>query len=254
LKGLAPSRVLLATDFDGTLAPIVEDPGAARADLGISRLLSELLPALAAVAVISGRDVTQLRALLPIAGLRLVGNHGLEWGDGNGLVVADGVEHFLPAIQGAKVALAGSPAAAIPGVRVEDKRTTLSLHYRQTADPLSTGQALEAALRPLAQEFGLRLHPGRMVWELRPPVPVDKGDALRRLVQVVRPQGVIYLGDDAADREAFAVAHEFPGPHLAVGVASHEVPDSVFALCDIRLDGIPAVHGFLQTLLSWTRR
>jgi trehalose 6-phosphate phosphatase len=110
---------------------------------------------------------------------------------------------------------------------------------------------LAEVLRPLAEREGLRLHQGRLVWELRPPVDMDKGQVLRALVESRRPGGVIYVGDDVTDADGFAALKTMVGvPTLAVGVRSSEVPAGTFADCDLVLNGVPQVTRLLADLLA----
>lgn len=210
-----------------------------------------LVKRLMGVAVISGRDTDQLAERLPVDGLVMIGNHGLEERDPAGSRLAPEVEPFLPALREAAQTFAQRAEAQLPGVLVERKRATVSVHFRNTPRPVDAGPTLETALREIAALTGLELHAGRLVWELRPPVPIDKGQVLRRLVQAFPADSIIYIGDDVTDESAFIALKEMSDRRtLAVGVRSPEVAPATFALCDLVLSDVPAVTRFLESLLA----
>lgn len=201
--------------------------------------------------MISGRDTAELAERLPVDGLLLYGNHGLEerW-EGRTHVLPE-VQPFLPALRRAAETFSRQPEARITGVAVERKQASLSVHYRNTARPQEAGHLVERRLREIAAAEGLVLHPGRLVWELRPPVAIDKGAVVTRLALQLRPQAFIYIGDDRSDEAAFAALKQLRGLRtLAVGVRSAEVPAEVFARCDLVLENVPAVNRFLDSLLA----
>src|SRR4029077_13140161 len=136
-----------------------------------------------------------------------------------------------------------------PGITVERKRATISVHFRNAAEPSASGSALEPALQEIARREKLRLQPGRLVFELRPPIDLDKGAVLRRLAAALHPSGVVYIGDDRTDADAFLALRRMPGVRtVAVGVRSPEVPDEVFVDTDLTVDGVPGVIDLLTQL------
>jgi trehalose 6-phosphate phosphatase len=213
----------------------------------------ELTPRLRCVALVSGRDTSNLARLLPVPGIRLIGNHGLEeWRDGQATPIAE-VVPYLPALARARRAIERLPELRLPGVTLEVKLAIVSVHFRNAHDPIGTGRALKAVLDPIVAACGLSLHPARFVWEIRPPIPVDKGAAVRRLRDELRPEGIVYIGDDVPDAAAFeALAAMIGVITLAVGVRSAEVPPETFSACDLVLDGQPEVERLLRSLLERT--
>ena len=204
-----------------------------------------------AVAVISGRDTDELAERLPVDGLVLIGNHGLEERGPAGSRLAPEVEPFLPALWQAAQAFAQRSEAQLPGVVVERKQATISVHFRNTARPPDAGPILETVLREIAAATGLELHAGRLVWELRPSVRIDKGQVLQRLASAFPADSIIYIGDDVTDEAAFSALKQMTDRRtLAVGVRSPEVAPAIFARCDLVLDGVPAVIRFLRSLLA----
>ena len=199
-----PGQALLATDFDGTLAPIVADPRAARPLPGAVPALRRLARAVGTVAVITGRPAAEAVAcggLDAVAGLIVLGHYGWQrWQDGE-LTGPDSP----PAVQAARRELPGvlSRAGAADGTWVEDKVHALAVHTRRAADPGSALAALRGPLGDLAERLGLAAEPGRMVIELRPP-GMDKGTALPRLARERAAAAVLFCGDDLGDLPAFA--------------------------------------------------
>jgi trehalose 6-phosphate phosphatase len=198
-----PARALLGLDFDGTLAPIVPDPDAARAHPGVPAALSRLAGHGVRIAVVTGRPAAkavEYAGIADVTGLVVLGHYGLErWEAGelmtpDGLDAVDEVRRRLPSV------LAG--AGAPDGTYVEDKGAAVAVHTRRTDDPASSFDALREPLATLAEEVGLVLEPGRFVLELRPEGG-DKGDALRTLVGERAPSVVVFVGDDLGDLAAY---------------------------------------------------
>jgi trehalose 6-phosphate phosphatase len=252
-----PGSALIALDFDGTLAPIVERPQDARLAIGGHDVLRSLASRIGQLALISGRAADELVALGDlggIPGLRVLGHYGLQsWRAGRldspppdaGVAIA---RQRLPAV------LADAPA----GVYVEDKVHSLAVHTRPAAEPQRALDDLAPALRQLAADAGLEAVAGRLAIELRPP-GVDKGTALRELVATVGATTVIYIGDDVGDLPAFRVVIELRSGGAIAGLAvaaiaegswggADEVPAELRDAVDLVLPGPDAVIGWLAGL------
>jgi trehalose 6-phosphate phosphatase len=199
-------------DFDGTLSEIVEDPDSARLVDGAADALTSLSAA-CPVAILSGRDLADVRERIGLPGLWYAGSHGFE------LTGPDGTHHqnpeaaaSIPVLAGAAADLAGQ-LGRIPGVVVEHKRFGVAVHYRNAARD-RVGE-VAAAVRTAGQRTALRVTTGREVIELRPNIDWDKGKTLRWVLDYIRdnegagPLLPIYLGDDITDEDAFdAVDHD----------------------------------------------
>jgi trehalose 6-phosphate phosphatase len=215
---------LVATDFDGTLAPLVLDPESSRPADGAIEALSALAAGGAQVAVITGRDastVVRLGGLERVPGIVVAGLYGLEtWRDGElstpePPVETDELRRRLP----------GVVAAAGPDVWIEDKRLSLVVHFRRAHDPRAAEAAVREPVTALGEELGFEVHPGSKVLELRLP-GYDKAGALERLAE--GRSAVLYLGDDLGDLPAFAAVRrmrEGGRPAYCVGVRSSDVGD-----------------------------
>lgn len=252
---LSKERAGLITDVDGTISRISEFPGGAIVDPGVLQLLERLSRRLALVALVSGRSVAQVRQMVGIGDLVYVGNHGLEWWEHGRGAVAPEVEPHLGAIRATLGWL--DRALTLPGMVVEDKRATGSIHYRLVLDQSSARTAiLEAIARcPLART--LKVTEGRKVVNLLPPVVADKGTAVERLVKQHRLQGVVYLGDDVTDLDAFRALRALRASQgletLAVGVCTSEGPASLASEADGCLEGVGAVTMLLREAESLLR-
>jgi trehalose 6-phosphate phosphatase len=243
-----PGRALVALDYDGVLAPIVDDPAEARPAPGAVDVLRRLAGRVGTLAVVTGRPAAvavELGGLDAVPGLVVEGQYGAErWAAGE-LTTPD----EPPAVAAARARLPEALAGADPGVWVEDKRLALVVHTRRAADPDGELARLGPAVRRLAGELGLETHPGRRVLELRPP-GYDKGGVLRRLATAARPGAVLFAGDDVGDLPAFAVVEELRSagtPGLTVASASAEAGE-VAAAADLAVDGPPAVVALLAAL------
>ena len=251
-----PGGALIASDFDGTLSPIVGDPADARACPGAASVLSRLGTAVGTVAIITGRpaaDAITLGGFAEVPGLIVLGHYGAErWQGGQvtAAAVPEGVDRarrLLPSVLEA----AGAP----DGTRIEDKGTALAVHTRRAADPAGALAALRDPLLDLAKRTGLALEPGRFVLELRP-AAIDKGAALRGLAAERGSRCVLFCGDDLGDLSAFAeigaqrAAGTLQG--CAVASASPEVPE-VARAADLVVDGPAGVVALLAALAGSLR-
>jgi trehalose 6-phosphate phosphatase len=246
-----PARALIALDFDGTLSPIVADPGAARAHPGAAPALRRLGPVIGTLAVITGRPAAvavELGGFADIPGLIVLGHYGWErWQDGtlssppsSPAVAAARAE--LPAV------LAG--AGAPPGTWTEDKGNAVAVHTRRAADPQGALEALRGPLTALATRTGLTVEPGRLVIELRPR-GTDKGVALKTLIAERSPHSVMFCGDDLGDAPAFGVVRGLRAsgiPGLTVCSGSAETAAELTAAADLVVDGPDGVIALLDGL------
>jgi trehalose 6-phosphate phosphatase len=245
----APSGLL--SDLDGTLAPIVADPAAARPLPAAVEALTALAGRLALVGVVSGRAAAEARRLLGTDALLVIGNHGLEW--------LEPGEHDVP--PRAELAWAAEAVESIvaalrpePGVWVEHKGLSATIHYRGAVDPAAAQERLLAALGDVTPQ-GLTLRPGRMSVELRPAGVGDKGTAVERAITRYALRGLVLLGDDVTDLDMFRAAAEaraagrLNATILAVAGAG-EVPPSVAAAADALLPDPAAAADLLSALAA----
>jgi trehalose 6-phosphate phosphatase len=245
-----PRRSLIAVDFDGTLAPIVDDPAAARATPAATAALARLAGLAGTVAIITGRpaaDAARFAGVTAVPGVIVLGHYGLQRWERGRLSSPEPP----PGLARARTELAAVLAAAgsDDGTFIEDKGDALAVHTRRAGQPQAELDRLRRPLAELAVRTGLALEPGRLVLELRPP-GADKGAAIRDLAAERKPSAILFCGDDLGDRPAFAAVRQLRGegtPGLAVCSGSAEVP-ALAGEADLVVDGPDGVAAMLAGL------
>jgi trehalose 6-phosphate phosphatase len=236
-------------DYDGTVAPIVPDPEAAVPLPGIVEVLGKLARRAAAVALISGRPAEFLAAKASAPGLRYYGQYGLEEIRDGELKVDPEVAAALPAVRAAIEEVRADPAVVESGAYVEDKGIAIGIHLRRVADPERWSDPIAATASRIANRHGLEVQPGRMVWELRPAVRRDKGDAVRKVLAETAPTGLLVAGDDLGDLPAFeaaAGAAKAGIEAVRVAVRSPETPPPLLDQADVVVDGPDGLKEYLS--------
>jgi trehalose 6-phosphate phosphatase len=136
-------------------------------------------------------------------------------------------------------------------VLVEEKALTVTIHLRRLRN-VSRRRAVETVVRRVAGEYGLSIRQGREVLELRPPVPIDKGTAVDRLVTRYQLRAVVFAGDDVSDLDAMRllVVRRASGQvhALLIGVWSSEAPEELKQLADLLVPGVDAFAAVLDEL------
>jgi trehalose-phosphatase len=263
-----PLAVLL--DVDGTLAPIAPRPEEAAVPAETRKVVAALaaLPDVR-VALVSGRAAADARRMVGVANVWVIGNHGFE------VVSPDGGELPQPELEPWRSAVARAarriapPVAPVPGVLLEDKGWTLSVHYR-LADPKVVPRLVESVER-VAEPLGLRVMRGKMVVEVRPDVRVDKGTAVLRLANQLgalarREDDVsgddrdaaagdgngsaVFVGDDRTDEDAFRALRSRSARVVTVRVTHGE---EMATAAEFSLEDPAAVRSFLEWLLERAR-
>lgn len=219
LAQLAWSRVLLAFDFDGTLAPIVASRDDARMRPRTLALFAEAC-ALYPCAVISGRSQADVSARLGAARIKyVVGNHGLEPGAS--------LDEFAEEIASARASLEES-VARLAGVDLENKRYSLALHYRRSRNKRVARAAILAAVEALPERMRVVL--GKLVVNVVPARAPNKGDALLALRSAEKADTALYVGDDVTDEDVFEL--DQPGRLLTVRVGQSRASAAAYFLRD----------------------
>jgi trehalose 6-phosphate phosphatase len=207
-----PATAVISSDFDGVLSPLIEDPARARPVEGALDALARLARTVSQVAIVTGRPALVATELTGVTGhpglgrLVVLGHYGLErWDASTGTVTSD------PVPAGVAEARSRLPEllqeVGLPDAFVEDKESSLAVHTRRLPDPAGALERLRTPLTELAESTELRLEPGNLVLELRPP-GIDKGVALRRLLESTGARSILYAGDDLGDLAAYRAIDE----------------------------------------------
>lgn len=189
---------------------------------GARETLADLARRYRVVAIVTGRGSDEVAALVDVPHVEYVGLYGFEE-DAPELLTAVG-----PRTEEA--------AAVVPRAWVEDKGSSLAVHYRQATDPKAARAALLVALQPVATDSGLDLIEGKMVIELVPPGRPMKGAAVERLAGEHGLQAVLYAGDDHADLDAFATLERLAASGtvaIRVAVRGEETPPALIESADV---------------------
>lgn len=238
----SPARSAVLTDFDGTLAPIVDDPAAAVPLPGVVEVLGRLAGRFGVAGVVSGRPVAFLVDRLGPA-LSLSGVYGLERWRGGERQRVEEVERWRPV-----VAATIDQARSELGPVVEDKGLSLTLHFRTCPE---RGAELRTWAAAQADRHGLGLHEARASIELHPPVDIDKGTEVEVLAGGM--EAACFLGDDLGDVAAFVALDRLAatGVHaVRVAVRSDEAPVELMERADWVVEGPVGALELLQALAS----
>jgi trehalose 6-phosphate phosphatase len=248
--------ILLLSDYDGTLTPIVERPEIADMEEDSRQLLRELsLSPRIKVGIVSGRSLIDLKSRIPIPGMVYVGNHGFE--------IASPEFHFVNPLAREIKPLLGiihqtlsRAASTMRGVLVEDKGLTLSVHYRQAEEEHipQIHNTLESVVNRIPLRGLFRITHGKKVYEVRPAIDWDKGKAIRLLMKRYgkggRRSGLlpIYLGDDLTDEDGFKIIEKYEN-----GITVHVGGPNPNSTARYYLNNPNEVFVFLEMLLESTR-
>ena len=243
-----PGSAVVALDYDGTLAPVVQRPSDAVVAPGAVEALRALAPRLRTLALVTGRPadvVVELGGLADLPGLVVLGQYGAQRWAGGEVTSPDP----LPGVAVLRGQLPELLAAE--GAELEDKGLALVVHTRPGPDPIGALERLTGPVTALAEAQGLEVHPGKLVLELRPP-GFDKRGALLSLCDP-RPSAVLFAGDDVGDLPAFDAVDELRAsgvPGVLVCSASDEGPPQLRERADLVVDGPAGVVALLARLLD----
>lgn len=251
---LERERFGLISDFDGTLSAFVEQPDAAAIAPENAALLDQLAAYCVVIALVSGRGAQDLRQRFDRSHITYYGNHGMEaWRDGQARVVAAAATWVEPL---ARLLAQAADQIAIEGVLIENKGVTAAVHYRMAANPREARNVLRARLAPLCEQYGFRLTEGRYIWEIKPPLKVDKGTALREIIEDYALESALFLGDDVTDYAAMDMLSRLAAESgrrlfgVSVGVTHPTTPPELFYHCDFIVNGVTEVTTLLRWLLA----
>ena len=255
----AANDLVVGSDFDGTLAPIVDDPEYAHIHPDAGQVLVDLAAQVRAVAVITGRPARQA---LDLGGLEEVGNaigesgrelfvlgqYGNErWTSTDRRVISPKPPRGLATFMGGLPRLLREGDAA--GAWVEEKGLAVAVHTRRLDDPQAAFDRLLPVLTDAARSNGLEVEPGRAVIEVRAP-GMHKGAAVRTLTEELGARAFVFCGDDLGDLEAFKAVEELRGNDFAglLVCSASEEQGALAELADVVVDGPVGVLELLRQL------
>jgi trehalose 6-phosphate phosphatase len=232
----------IVCDIDGTLAPIAPTPERAAVLPGAVTELERLAAKYSLVACVTGRPALEARRMIPVEGVEISGNHGLEVVHGDEVSVVPQAARYMQPMHEALLLVENDGLLPDMGCRIEDKGVTFSIHFRGSPRPDHALRYLEAQIVPKLDRAGLSWRFGRMVLEVRPPVPIDKGSAIKRLRGRRRIDHLLYIGDDRTDLDAFREAT------IRIAVRSAEGPQELVEAADGCVDSPQQVVELLASL------
>ncbi len=248
-----PARSAVLLDVDGVLAPIVEQPDDAHMPETTRRPLIEVARRYGVVACVSGRRASDARRIVSLGSINYLGSHGSEILRAG--TIAPELDSELQSWSARVRAFADEAfddTLRKLRVRLEDKEAIAALHWRGVPDEEDAHRAVEAVSRA-AEDAGFVTHWGRKVLEIRPPVRIDKGAGIVRLLRDTELAAAVYVGDDLTDVDAFHGLDELAASGriatvIKVGVGSDEGPPQLEQEADHMVDGTAGVRELLQIL------
>jgi trehalose 6-phosphate phosphatase len=253
-----PARAGVLLDVDGTLAPIVRHADDAHVPEPTRTPLIAVAKRYGFVACVTGRRATVARRIVSLGTITYVGNHGSEIlrGGSTEVEVDPEVQAWTQRVRAFAAAHEGDDDLRRLRVRSEDKEAIAGFHWRGAPDEA----AAEVAVRRLGQQAeaeGFVTHFGRKVLEVRPPVALDKGRGIVRVIgdRVPALAVALYAGDDVTDLDGFRGLRELVrdgrlGAAVCVGVRSEETPPELEAEADVLVDGPGGVRAMLAHLAA----
>lgn len=231
LRKFASANALVAFDFDGTLAPIVPRPEDAALRPGTQALLKELTSLYVCIAVTGRSREDARRKLRGIALSEIIGNHGIEPWD-TSAAMARAVKNWLPLLE--------RGLRGFPGVAIEDKHFSVTVHYRNARDKKTARKVVTDIAQTLP---GAKWLAGKQVVNILTEAAPGKGRAVERAQKELHCDKVIYVGDEKTDEDVFALAGG--GQFLTIRVGASKFSAAQFYIRDQR-----EIDRLLRTLIE----
>jgi trehalose 6-phosphate phosphatase len=251
-----PARSAVLLDVDGVLAPIVRHAEDAHVPEPTRTLLIAIARRYGLVACVTGRQAAIARQIVSLGTITYVGNHGAEIlrGGATEVELDPEVAAWAQRVRDFAARALGDEALRRLRVRGEDKDVIAAFHWRGAPDEEAAEQAVRAVAER-AEAEGLVTHWGRKVLEVRPPLAMDKGRGIERLLHDAGMTVGLYAGDDATDLDAFRglrnlVAEGVLTSAVCVAVRSEETPPELAAEADVLVDGPAGVRRLLEALAA----
>lgn len=256
---LAQRPLGLVFDIDGTLSPIAPTSDQARLYPGVVPLL-ERAREHAHIAIMTGRAIDDGAAMLNLEGLTYIGTHGLEWSEGLPWshpveIVPEALDYYGPGKY--LLDLVEKQLSDLPGVIIQRKRVGGSIHYRLSPNPIQTRQKLLSLLEEPARQVNMSLSEGKQIVEVRVPLPIHKGYALRQFAQRFSLHALVFAGDDRTDLDAVLETARMRKEGMTTLAIVVQHPDTLPELlqhADITVQGVPAMVELLREMVEVMER
>jgi trehalose 6-phosphate phosphatase len=252
---LSKSPLGIAFDIDGTLSPIAPTPDEARIYPGVLSLLDQAKK-YARIAILTGRSIDDGAAILNLDGLTYIGTHGLEWSDGlpwlhpvqimpEALAYHEPGKYLLDLVE--------QHLSELPGVIVQRKRIGGTIHYRLAPDPVKTRENILSLLEQPAQQVHMKLSEGKLAVEIRVPLPVHKGWAIRTFLERNHLNAIVFAGDDRTDLDAVLEIGKMRAEGNAafsIAVQHHDTLPELLAQADIVVQEVPGMVDLFREMVT----
>jgi trehalose 6-phosphate phosphatase len=241
--------LVILSDIDGTLAPVVDNPDEAAVSPRARAALEALLDSGVGIGLITGRAMARAQEMAGVTRALYAANHGLNVHAGHGIEAPEVLREW---VESARLLLPTLVKLEDAGVSVEDKGPIIALHYRRAADEVRAKSAI-AAVTTAAVANGFRVQEGRKVVEIRPPIDINKGTAAVDLARRMQARAVLCLGDDLTDVDLFEGVRSLRADgveSVIVAVTSPEIAEEVLDAADYFVDGVEGVEGLLEAVLN----
>lgn len=241
----------LFTDIDGTISQVARVPSEAFIAESARDSLRTLGSAISIVGAITGRGAEDAAGMLGLDGTVVIGNHGYERLHAGERLIHPSALGSRASVSACTAAIAGivETTPRLSGVVVENKDLSASVHYRLLEDQGHTVDLLKQLVQSIAELHELKVTEGKLVIEIRPRAVVNKGTAIHDISMELGLAGVVYLGDDITDVDAFRALETLISPEVAtlsVGVVSAETHAVVLDSADVLIDGVDGCVALLE--------
>ncbi len=248
----------LIFDIDGTLSPIAPTPDEARLYPGVAELLTNAAQ-LVHVAILTGRGIENGAAMINVEGITYSGSHGIEWSEGlptthQVQIDPEAEASMQPAAE--LLDFVEQKLSHISGILVERKRIGGSVHDRLASDHEATRQLILDTLSEPARQLGLNIGEGKKVVEIKPSVVINKGQALRRVVQRFELAGVVFAGDDRTDLDAVLEINRLKQEGIvsaSIVVQHHDTLPALLENADIIVQEVDGMVQLLKDIVEELR-
>lgn len=254
---LAQRPLGLIFDIDGTLSPIAPTPEEASLYPGVAGLLEQASYCENVhVAIMTGREIEDGAKMVNVEGLTYIGTHGLEWSHGLPWLhpvelAAGALDYVAPGKY--LLDLVEKHLDTLPGVIVQRKRVGGSIHYRLAPDKAATREKLLALLEKPARQVHMTLSEGKLIVEIRAPLAVDKGQALRAFAEQFSTRSLVFAGDDRTDLDAIRTMKRLREQGMATFSIVVQHPDTLPELLeqgDMIVQGVPEMADVLKKMVG----